>query len=340
MLSESRGRGTQLRAPLPCHAGQNYLQGQFMALLNIHQWSMQKREAAAAYMFISPWVVGFLLLTLGPMVASFYFSFTSYNIVSPPVWVGLTNYTRLFQDELFWQSIRVTLYFAALALPSGLVLGFLLAFLLNQDIPGVKLWRTLYFLPSVLSGVAVTLLWVLIFNPQVGFFNQVLAWFGIRGPAWLLDPNWAVPALVIMGLWGVGQTMIIYLAGLQGVPTDLYDAAKVDGANGWARFRRVTIPMMTPVIFYNLVLGLIGTFSYFTQAYVASTAGAGGIGSPLRATLFYNLYLYQSAFKYFEMGYASAMAWVLFVIVLALTALIFRSSSTWVYYEGELRGRG
>lgn len=310
-----------------------------MRRLDTSRWSIQKREAAAAYIFLSPWIIGFILLTVGPMITSFYFSFTQYNVVSPPVWIGLKNYTRLFDDPLFWQSVKVTLTFAAMGLPASLVLGFFLAVLLNQDIPFVKLWRTLYFLPSVLTGVAVTLLWVLIFNPQVGVLNKALAVFGIEGPAWLLDPNWALPSLVIISLWGVGQTMIIYLAGLQGVPTDLYDAAKVDGATALERFRYVTLPMMSPVILYNLVLGLIGTFSYFTQAYVAASATNQAIGSPLRSTLFYNLYLYQNAFKFFEMGKASAMAWVLFVIVLALTLLVFRSSTLWVYYEGELKGR-
>lgn len=307
-----------------------------MALFNSKNWTLARREAAAGYLFVSPWIIGFLLLTLGPMIVSLYFSFTRYNIVDPPQWIGTANYIRLFNDPLFWQSLGVTLKFAVMALPSGLVLGFILALLLNQKIPGVNLWRTLYFLPSVLSGVAVTLLWVLLFNPQLGVVNQLLGQIGIKGPGWLNDPNWAVPSLVIMGLWGVGQNMIIYLAGLQGVPQDLYDAAKVDGANNIHRFRYVTLPMMTPVLFYNLILGLIGTFSYFTQVYVAT----GGEGGPARSTLFYNLYLYQNAFKYNEMGYASAMAWVLFIVVLALTALIFRSSSVWVYYEGELRGKG
>lgn len=307
-----------------------------MALFNTKNWTLARREAAAGYLFVSPWIMGFLLLTLGPMIVSLYFSFTRYNIVDPPQWIGTANYVRLFNDPLFWQSLGVTLKFAVMALPSGLVLGFILALLLNQKIPGVNLWRTLYFLPSVLSGVAVTLLWVLLFNPQLGVVNQLLGQIGIKGPGWLNDPNWAVPSLVIMGLWGVGQNMIIYLAGLQGVPQDLYDAAKVDGANNIHRFRYVTLPMMTPVLFYNLILGLIGTFSYFTQVYVAT----GGEGGPARSTLFYNLYLYQNAFKYNEMGYASAMAWVLFIVVLALTALIFRSSSVWVYYEGELRGKG
>ncbi len=307
-----------------------------MALFNSKNWTLARREAAAGYLFVSPWIIGFLLLTLGPMIVSLYFSFTRYNIVDPPQWIGTANYIRLFNDPLFWQSLGVTLKFAVMALPSGLVLGFILALLLNQKIPGVNLWRTLYFLPSVLSGVAVTLLWVLLFNPQLGVVNQLLGQIGIKGPGWLNDPNWAVPSLVIMGLWGVGQNMIIYLAGLQGVPQDLYDAAKVDGANNIHRFRYVTLPMMTPVLFYNLILGLIGTFSYFTQVYVAT----GGEGGPARSTLFYNLYLYQNAFKYNEMGYASAMAWVLYIVVIEMTALIFSSSSVWVYYEGELRGKG
>lgn len=311
-----------------------------MKLFNIRHWSLAKREAAAGYLYISPWIIGFILLTIGPMIASLYFSFTRYNIVDPPQWIGLQNYKKLlFDDPIFWQSVKVTLYFAVLSLPSSLVLGFILAILLNQKIPGVNLWRTIYFLPSVLSGVAVTLLWVILFNPQIGVVNAVLETIGIKGPGWFADPDWALPALVIMGLWGVGQNMIIYLAGLQGVPSDLYDAAKVDGAGAYQRFVNVTLPMMSPVLFYNLVLGLIGTFNYFTQAYVASGAVTKEMGGPVRSTLVYNLYLYQNAFRYNEMGYASAMAWVLFVIVLGLTALVFRSSSLWVYYEGELRGK-
>ncbi len=307
-----------------------------MRQLRKRSWTMSKREAAWAYFFISPWVVGFLVFTIGPMLASLYYSFTEYNIIASPKWVGLANYRALVDDPLFWKSLQVTVYYASLALPLGLIIGFLLAILLNQRIPGVNVWRTIYFLPSVVAGVAVALLWIRIFNTKIGILNPFLARFGIKGPGWLQDPNWAIPALVIMSLWSVGGGMIIYLAGLQGVPTALYDAAKVDGASLWQRFRHVTLPMMTPVIFYNLVMGLIGAFQYFTEAYVAT----GGTGSPARATLFYNLYLYQNAFKYFSMGYASTMAWILFLIVLILTMLVFRSSETWVYYEGQLRGRG
>jgi multiple sugar transport system permease protein len=311
-----------------------------MSRFDTSNWSMEKRESAAAYMFISPWIVGFLLLTLVPMLASLYFAFTDYNILSAPVWVGLKNFEDLFQDPQFWQSLKVTFSFAIMSLPASLILGLSLAITLNQDIPFIKLWRTLYFLPSVLSGVSVTLLWVLLFNPKLGAINAVLDIFGIKGPGWLHDPDWALPSLVIMSLWGIGQTMIIYLAGLQGVPTDLYEAAKVDGAGVWRRFRNITIPMMSPVIFYNLVLGLIATFQYFTQAFIASqSTGSQEVGGPVRSTLFYNLYLYQSGFRFFEMGYASAMAWILFIFVLILTLLIFKSSPMWVHYEGELQGR-
>ena len=299
-------------------------------------WTMSRREAAWAYFFISPWIVGFILFTIGPMLASLYYSFTKYNIISPPQWTGLANIRDLLRDPLFWKSLQVTVYYAALALPLGLLVGFFLAVLLNQKIPGVNVWRTIYYLPSVIAGVAVALLWMRIFNPKIGILNPFLAKFGIQGPGWLNDPQWAMPALVIMSLWGVGGGMIIYLAGLQGVPTTLYEAAKVDGASLWQRFWHVTLPMVTPVIFYNLVMGMIGAFQFFTVVYVAT----GGSGSPARATLFYNLYLYQNAFKYFEMGYASTMAWILFLIVMALTILVFRSSAVWVYYEGELKGRG
>lgn len=299
-------------------------------------WTMSRREAAWAYFFISPWIVGFILFTIGPMLASLYYSFTKYNIISPPQWTGLANFRDLLRDPLFWKSLQVTVYYAGLALPLGLLVGFFLAVLLNQKIPGVNVWRTIYYLPSVIAGVAVALLWIRIFNPKIGILNPFLAKFGIQGPGWLNDPKWAMPALVIMSLWGVGGGMIIYLAGLQGVPTTLYEAAKVDGASLWQRFWHVTLPMVTPVIFYNLVMGMIGAFQYFTVVYVAT----GGSGSPARATLFYNLYLYQNAFKYFEMGYASTMAWILFLIVMALTILVFRSSAVWVYYEGELKGRG
>jgi len=319
--------------------------------MRLPQLGLRRRESLTGYLFISPWIVGFFIFTIGPMIASLYYSFTDYDIVSPPVWNNFANYKKIFSgifeaiiardanqlgDPIFWQSLKVTVSYAVMALPLGLILGFFLAVLLNQKIRFVNLWRTIYFLPSVIAGVAVALLWGRIFNPRVGILNPIIeAIFRVKGPGWLSDPQWAVPALVIMGLWGVGGGMIIYLAGLQGVPTDFYDAAKVDGANLIQRFRHITLPMMTPVIFYNLVLGMIGTFQYFTEVYVL-TSGEGG---PVRSTLFYNLYLYQNAFRYNHMGYAATMAWILFIIVLILTLLVFRSSDLWVYYEGSLRGR-
>lgn len=327
-----------------------------MFLRSVSKMSLARREALAGYAFVIPWIIGFLVFTIGPMLASLYFSFTRYNIIDPPQWIGLANYERVFsgvwdairtgdprqfKDPLFWKSLQVTIYYAALALPLNLAISLFLAVLLNQKARGINIWRTIYFLPSIIAGVAVTLLWVRILNPRVGILNPFLRdVLGIQNPpGWLADPEWAVPALVIMSLWSVGGSMIIYLAGLQGVPTDLYDAAKVDGANAWQQFRNVTLPMMTPVIFYNLVLGMIATFQYFTQVYVATSSSLGGLGSPQHSTLFYNVYLYQNAFRYFDMGYAATLAWILFIIVLILTALIFRSSDAWVYYEGQLKGR-
>jgi multiple sugar transport system permease protein len=297
--------------------------------------SLTQQEAVWAYVFISPWIIGFLIFTLGPMIASLFYSFTDFNIIEPPVWRGIANFKKIiFDDPLFWHSLRVTIKYAAMALPLHLMIGFSIAVLLNQKIFAVNVWRTMYFLPSVVAGVAVALLWVRIFNARIGLLNPFLKSLGVANPpGWLQDPEWAVPALVIMSLWSVGGGMIIYLAGLQGIPTALYEAATIDGANVWQKFWKITVPMMTPVIFYNLVLGLIGAFNYFTEVYVATS----GTGGPVRSTLFYNLYLYQNAFRFFDMGYASGLAWILFLIVLVVTLLVFRSSPYWVYYEGELR---
>jgi len=308
-----------------------------MQSLRRSRLTLARKEELWALFFIAPWLIGFVVFTAGPMLFSFFFSLTRYNIVDAPIFIGFENYMRAFgRDPLFWHSLRVTIYYGALSLPLGLLVGFGLSLLLNQKIPLLSLWRTIYFLPSVIAGVAVAIVWSRIFSPQGGLLNPFLErTLGIQGPGWFTDPSWAIPGLVIMSLWGVGGGVIIYLAGLQGIPTSLYDAARVDGANALQRFRYVTLPMMTPVLFYMLVLGLIGTFQYFTEVYVIS----GGSGGPQRATLFYNLYLYQNAFKFNEMGYASALAWVLFLIVLALTLLVFRSSALWVYYEGEIRKR-
>ncbi len=303
--------------------------------------SLAKKEALWAYFFISPWVIGFIVFTLGPMIASFYLSFTDYSLGSSgsvPVFTGLANYIKIFtNDPHFLHSLSVTLTYAIVSVPLTLFFGFMVAFLLNLKVPGLPVWRTIYYLPSVIPAVAGALLWGMIFNPQFGIMNWFLGLLGIKGPGWLASQQWALPALIIMSLWGVGGGMIIYLAGLQGIPTAFYEAAEIDGANSLQKLTRITIPLMTPVIFYNLVIGIIGTFQFFTTVYVLTSGAAYSLGGPAEATMFYNLYLYSQAFRYMNMGYASALAWILFVIVLILTLLVFRSSSMWVYYEGELK---
>ena len=300
--------------------------------------SLRQQETLWGYIFISPWLIGFAVFTVGPMIASLIVSLTRYNITTAPVYIGLENYVKLFTgDPRFWHSLGITFRFALIAIPLNLLFGFVLALLLNQNVPGVAFWRTIYYLPSVIAGVAVAILWSLIFNPRFGILNWLLSLIGIDGPGWLASPDWAVPALIIMSLWSVGGGMIIYLSGLQSIPTALYEAAELDGATSWQRLFYITIPLMSPVIFYNLIIGIIGTFQYFTEVYVITATADTGLGGPLESTLFYNVYLYSNAFRYLDMGYASALAWVLFVIVLVLTLLVFRSSALWVYYEGQLR---
>ncbi len=295
-------------------------------------FSGRRLENLTGWLWASPWILGFLIFTLGPMLASVYFSFTDFPVISPPKWIGLGNYrTMLTKDGSILQALKVTTVYALAAIPLNLSLGFFLAILLNQPIKGVTVWRTVYYLPAVISGVAVALLWQWIFNTDFGLANWLLSIIGIKGPRWLLDPSWALPSLVIMSMWGVGGGMIINLAGLQGVPTQLYEAAEIDGAGAWRRFWMVTIPMVSPVIFFNLVMGVIGALQTFTQAFIMTGGG------PREATYFYMLHLYNNAFQWLKMGYAAALAWVLFFYILILTLFVIRSSSAWVYYEGELR---
>lgn len=295
---------------------------------------MVRRENLMGWLCASPWILGFLIFTLGPMLASIYYSFTEFPLISSPEWIGLENYQLMLSgDKFFFQSLKVTTIYAIVSVPLYLVIGFFLAVLLNQRIRFVALWRTIYYLPAVVSGVAVALLWQWIFNSDFGVANWLLKLISIQGPSWLLDPHWALPALIIMSLWGVGGGMVIYLAGLQGVPTVLYEAAEIDGANMVQRFVHITLPMVSPVIFFNLVIGIIAALQTFTQAFIMTGGG------PRQATYFYMLHLYNNAFQWLKMGYASALAWVLFFYILALTLLVFRSSSAWVYYEGEIKGR-
>lgn len=291
----------------------------------------RRREAIGGYLFILPWVIGFFAFTFGPIVASFYYSLTEYQVVKPPVWVGLDNYQRLLEDDLFWKSLRVTSLFVLVSVPVGLVLSFLVALLMNQRVKGVGFWRTLFYLPNLVPLVGSTMLWLWIFNPEFGLLNGFLDQIGINGPLWLRSQTWALPSLILMSLWSVGASTLIYLAGLQGVPTDLYNAVEVDGGGAWAKFWTVTIPQMSPVIFYNLILGIIAGFQVFAQPLIMTNGG------PRYSTLFVVLYLYQNAFTNFRMGYASAIAWVLFLIILVLTVFTFRVSRSWVYYEGERR---
>ena len=289
-----------------------------------------KREERYFYLFISPWLVGFLVFTAIPILASVYFSFTRYDVIQPPRWIGAENYVTVVHEPLFWQSLKVTTYYSLGSVTLGIIASLAIAIILNRNIQGVAFYRTLFYLPAVISGVAVSLLWMWIFNPEFGVLNYLL-WklFRIRGPAWLFSETWVIPALIIMSLWSIGGGIVIYLARLQSIPTELYEAAEIDGAGAWRRVRSITLPMMTPVIFFNLIVGIIGSFNVFTPAYVMTRGG------PHNGSLVYLYLLYRNAFEYYKMGFASALAWILFVILLLLTLLVFATSSRWVYYEAE-----
>lgn len=288
------------------------------------------RQNLVGYLFISPWLVGFLAFTAWPFFRSIYLSFTRYNIVTEPKWVGWANYKMLLtEDELFWKSAWVTVKYAAISVPLAIVAGVALALLLNINVKGITVFRTIFYLPSIVPTVATSVLFIWILNPNIGLINQILALFGITGPAWLKTAPWTFYSLVFMALWGVGGSMVIYLAGLKDIPVHLYEAATIDGASVFQKMRRITLPMMTPVIFFNLVMGIIGSFQYFTQAFVMTPTGG-----PQDSTYFYSLYLYNRAWKYLDMGYASAMAWMLFLVVVTLTAIVFRSQKKWVHYGG------
>jgi multiple sugar transport system permease protein len=291
---------------------------------------MARREEVEFFLFIAPWLIGFFAFVFGPFLASLYLGFTNYDGFHTPVWTGLKNYFKLTGDPLFWTSLRVTATYAMVSVPLHIIFGLSIAVILNQKVKGLAVWRTIYFLPSVVSGVAVAMLWLWILNPEFGLLNMGLRAVGIVGPKWVHSTTWALPALIMMSLWGVGSTMVVYLAGLQGIPTEFYEAASIDGANAARRFISITLPLLSPVIFFMLVMGIIGSFQVFTQAYIMTSGGPGN------ATLFYVLNLYRKGFLEYSMGYASALAWILFLIIMGLTLLVFRSSRFWVYYESEL----
>jgi multiple sugar transport system permease protein len=293
----------------------------------------RRRHVLEAYLFLSPWLIGYLALTFVPVLFSIYYSFTNYDVISPERWIGLQNYVDAFtRDDQFWPSLGKTAYYAVVTIPLGVVGSLVLAIFLNVQVKGTSLFRTFFFMPSLVPIVASTVLWFQLLQPDWGPVNRIVfATTGIIAPRWFQDPSWAILALVSLALWtSVGGTrMIIFLAGLQGVPEELYDAAKVDGAGAWARFRHVTLPMLTPTIFFNLVLGIIGALQVFTSALVATEGG------PAYATWFYALHIYKEAFQYFNMGYASALAWLFALLIIVLTWVQMKLARSWVYYGGE-----
>lgn len=301
-------------------------------------WSKQtRRNLVTGLGFISIWVVGFFAFNLYPMLASFYFSFTEHHIRQPSEWIGPANYAGLMRDELFWRSLYNTAYMVLLGVPLGLLVSFVCALLLNLKVRGQSIYRVVYFLPSIVPVVAATMLWVWILNPTSGLLNSLLAYIGIRGPNWTGDPLWAKPSLILLGLWGMGNTIVIYLAGLQDIPQTLVEASELDGASWWQRLWAVTIPLISPITLFNLIIGVIAAFQYFAQAYILDAAAGPNddtLGAPLNSTLFYSIYLYQQAFIYLKMGVASAQAWILFLIIMACTIFLIRSSERWTYYEG------
>ena len=288
-------------------------------------------EYRDAYLFLLPWLIGFVVWQAGPMVASFAIALTRWEIVTAPEFVGFEQFARLLADDRFYLALYNTAYYVVLGVPTHLLLALLAALLLNASVPGTAFYRSVYYLPSITPIVANTMLWMWILNGDFGLLNGLLRSVGLPAPFWLQDPAWAKAALVFMSYWTIGAQMVILLAGLQGVPDHLYEAAAIDGAGAWHRFWAVTLPMLTPTLFFNLVIAFIGAFQVFTQAYIMTQGG------PDNATLFYILYLYRAAFEDFKMGYASALPWMLFLLVLVITLVQFRLADRWVFYEGELR---
>lgn len=292
----------------------------------------KKKEVRWAYLFISPFIIGFVVFMLGPMLFSVIGSFTDYNLTSKMNFIGLANFRRMFlHDDLFWKSLYNTVYFVLFNVPLTTMFSVFLATILNQKIRGISIFRTMFYLPAVLSGVAVYILWMQLLSPSAGLINTFLGWFNISGPAWLFDPNWTKPALILMKIWSSGGAMLLYLATLQNVPRSLYESAAIDGAGVWGKFKNITLPLITPIIFYDVITSTIGSFQIFQEAYVMTKNGTGG---PANSLLFYNLHMWNKAFVAFDMGYAMAMSMILFLIVLVLTFINLKLAPRWVYYSG------
>jgi len=291
---------------------------------------VERRNLRNGLLFIAPWLIGLIVFTLYPICASFYWSFCRFDGFSPPVWAGVDNYrVMLLEDPLFWRALVNTFYMVLIAMPITLAFSLFLAILLDLKVRGQSIYRTILYLPSIAPVIAVSVLWMWLLNPEYGLINHALRLFGIDMVGWLVDPKLAKPALILMGLWQAGGGMLIFLAGLQEVPPQLYEAAEVDGAGIFTKFRHVTLPMISPILLFNLIMGIIGYFQYFTQAFVMTQGG------PQDATLFYALHLFNRVFLDFQLGYASAMAWLLFLLILAATIFVMKTSRRWVYYEGE-----
>lgn len=285
------------------------------------------RKAVAGYLFIMPFILGFFLWFFVPAVVAIWLTFFDWNMIRPPIYIGLGNFAKIFRDKLFIQSLKVTAYYTFSSVPVSLVVGFLVALLLNTKVRGIAVFRTMFYIPSIVPAVANVVLWNFVFNTEFGLANALLRTLGMSKIMWLQDPKWTMPALIIMSLWGLGGGTVIYLAGLQGIPETLYEAAELDGAGRWARLWNVTIPLISPVIFFNLIMGIIGSFQVFTSGFLMTNGG------PQNATLFYVLYTYRTGIQYFDMGYAAVLAWILFFIILGLTLLVFRYVGRLVHYE-------
>lgn len=299
-------------------------------MINLKINKFNRQQVIVGILFIMPWFIGFIVFGLYPMIMSVYYSLCRYDVLRIPQFIGLGNYEKLIiEDPYFWTSISNTLFYTVLRVPLCIVGSLFLAVLVNNAVKGVKIFRTVYFIPSIVTGVVLSVVWLWMFNPQFGLINSFLAFLGIPGPLWLLDPNWSKPSMVLMSIWSIGGgRMLVFLAALQGIPNHLYEAVDIDGGSWWAKFKNVTIPMLSPVIFLWSVLEIIFSLQVFVEAYIMTQGG------PLNSTLFYNLYLYNKAFNDFEMGYASALAWLLLIISLIITIIQFKLSKRWVYYDG------
>jgi multiple sugar transport system permease protein len=322
------------RMETPQSIPENELRPYKKRLTHDSRWTLtnRQREALWFYIIISPWILGFLVLLAGPMVYSFYLSFTEWDLFTAPQFVGFDNYIKLLtRDKVFAKTIYNTFYYAILSVGLNTVLSIIIAYFLNKRLFGMRFFRTAIYIPSVVPVVAMSMVFTWIFAPDTGLLNQFLANFGIDGPAWLLSADWVKLGLVVMSLWGVGGSIILLLTGLQGIPVELYEAAAIDGATETDRFFKITLPLLSPVIFFNLVMGIIGSLQTFAQVFILTGGG------PNNTSQMMVPYLFDNAFRFFKMGYASAIAWILFVIILALTLLVMRWSSVWVFYENEVK---